>query len=79
MPEGPSLVILREELAHFAGRTVERVAGSARIELTRMQGLRLRSVRTWGKHLLFEFDDFSLRIHLLLYEGVAKSFLCEAT
>ena len=67
MPEGPSLVILREELAHFAGRKVERVAGSARIELTRMQGLRLRSVRTWGKHLLFEFDDFSLRIHLLLY------------
>lgn len=67
MPEGPSLVILREELAHFARRKVVRVCGSAKIELARMQGLRVRAVRTWGKHLLFEFDDFSLRIHLLLY------------
>lgn len=67
MPEGPSLVILREELAHFAGNKIKRIAGSAKIELTRMDGLRVRSVRTWGKHLLFEFDDFSLRIHLLLY------------
>lgn len=67
MPEGPSLVILREELAGFAGKKIVRVSGSARIELARMQGLRVRSIRTWGKHLLFEFDGFSLRIHLLLY------------
>lgn len=67
MPEGPSLVLLREELACFAGAVVQGTAGSAKIDLPRMRRRRVRSVRTWGKHLLFEFDDFSLRIHLLLY------------
>lgn len=67
MPEGPSLVLLREELARFEGEIVKRVAGNTKIDLTRMLHRRVRSVRTWGKHLLFEFDDFSLRIHLLLY------------
>lgn len=67
MPEGPSLVLLREELARFEGEIVKRVSGNTKIDLTRMLHRRVRSVRTWGKHLLFEFDDFSLRIHLLLY------------
>ncbi len=67
MPEGPSLVILREELERFDREKVKRVAGNAKIDLQRMHGQRVRSIRTWGKHLLLEFDGFSLRIHLLMF------------
>jgi len=67
MPEGPSIVILREELAPFVGRRITHVEGSARIDQARLSGQRLRAIRSWGKHLLIELEDVSVRIHLLLF------------
>ena len=67
MPEGPSLVILREALQPFAGKRVLRVAGNSRLPISDIGGKTLRRVRTWGKQLLLEFDPFTVRIHFLLY------------
>lgn len=67
MPEGPSIVILREQAAVFAGATVRQVSGNSRIDLQRMHGQRVVSVRSFGKQFLLEFDGFALRIHLLLF------------
>lgn len=68
MPEGPSIVILRETTAHLAGRTVDRVTGNSRIGIERLAGRRLRAVCSWGKHYLLAFDpDLTLRVHFLLY------------
>ncbi len=67
MPEGPSIVILREEAAGFAGRKVRAVSGNSREPIQRLAGQRLRALRSWGKHLLLEFDGFSVRIHFLLF------------
>lgn len=67
MPEGPSLVILREKLQPFAGRIVQRVDGAANIDLQRLHRRRIAAIRTWGKHLLIVFSDVSVRIHLLMF------------
>lgn len=67
MPEGPSLVILREQAERFAGRVVTEVAGNSKQDIQRMRGRRIVSVRTWGKHFLLEFDGFALRVHFMLY------------
>ena len=68
MPEGPSIVILREAAAQFRGRTVRAVEGDSRLDLERMQGQRIESLRSWGKHFLMELDvDFSLRVHFMLF------------
>ena len=67
MPEGPSIVILREETAAFTGQVIERAEGSAKLDKARLVGQSVRSVRSWGKHLLIELDEVSLRIHLLLF------------
>ena len=67
MPEGPSLVLIREETARFVGRRVMRVGGNSTQDIARMQGKTVRSIRTWGKHFLIQFDGFALRIHLLLF------------
>lgn len=67
MPEGPSIVILREEAAHFRRRTVRHVEGNSKLDLQRMQGRRVVSVRSWGKHFLLEFSSFSLRVHMLMF------------
>ena len=67
MPEGPSIVILREEAAKFAGRVVRKVSGNSRQDIQRMQGLEVRAICSWGKHFLVAFDGFTLRIHFMLF------------
>ncbi|AHL74295.1 endonuclease [Stutzerimonas stutzeri] len=67
MPEGPSIVILREEVAEFEGKIIDRAEGSAKLDIARLIGQSVRSFRSWGKHFLIELDDVSLRIHLLLF------------
>ena len=68
MPEGPSIVILKEEATPFLGRTIERVAGNTTIEKELLVGRRVEALRSWGKHFLVEMDvDFSLRVHFMLF------------
>lgn len=67
MPEGPSIVILREAAAKFAGRRVLSVSGNSTQDIQRMRNLTVVAVRSWGKHFLLQFPRFSLRIHMLLF------------
>jgi len=71
MPEGPSLVILREAAAKFRGKTVREVAGNSSLDIARMRGRRVVAVRSWGKHFLLEFRGFSLRVHMLMFGSYA--------
>lgn len=67
MPEGPSIVILKEQATPFLGHTIRRVRGNTTIEKERLLGQRVESFRSWGKHFLVELPDFSLRVHFLLF------------
>jgi endonuclease-8 len=67
MPEGPSIVILKEQATPFLGQTIVRVAGNTTIEKERLQGQRIEAFRSWGKHFLVELPDFSLRVHFMLF------------
>lgn len=67
MPEGPSIVLLREAASVFVGKQVVRATGNAKIDIARIKGHRIVAIHSWGKHLLIEFDAFSVRIHLLMF------------
>lgn len=67
MPEGPSIVIMKEELSPFIGKKVTAVSGNAKIALERMKNKKITDIKTWGKHLLICFSDFTVRIHLLMF------------
>lgn len=67
MPEGPSLVILKELAADFAGKTILRAEGNSKIDKARLVGHKIKSVRTWGKHFLLELAGFAVRIHFLMF------------
>ena len=67
MPEGPSIVILKEEANRFLGKTIVRVEGNTTIAKERLLGQRIEAIRSWGKHFLIELDDFSLKVHFLLF------------
>ena len=67
MPEGPSIVILKEQVTPFLGRTIERVSGNTTIEKERLLAQRVEAFRSWGKHFLVEMPEFSLRVHFMLF------------
>src|SRR5690606_26794900 len=67
MPEGPSIVILREEAGRFAGRTVARASANSRQDIARLERRRVLAVCSWGKHFLLQFSGFGLRVHFLLF------------
>lgn len=67
MPEGPTIVILKEETAEFVGRTVTAVSGNSKQDIQRMRGRKIVRIRTWGKHFLIQFEAFTLRIHFMLF------------
>ena len=67
MPEGPSIVILREQVAPFTDRKVQRVEGNSKLDLQRMRGQRVTAFQSWGKHFLIRFPRFAMRVHFMLF------------
>jgi len=67
MPEGPSLVIAKEEMQSFIGKQVIAISGNSKTDKERILNKKLVDIKTWGKHLLFCFDKFSVRIHFLMF------------
>ncbi|WP_231635071.1 DNA-formamidopyrimidine glycosylase family protein [Pedobacter sp. PACM 27299] len=69
MPEGPSIVILRElvESLHLEGQQVIGIDGNTKIEKERMLHQHLLAFRSWGKHFLICFETFTLRIHFMMF------------
>ena len=67
MPEGPSIVILKEETEQFSGQKIISVSGNTAIDLERLEGKIINEIKTWGKHYLICFDDFTVKIHLLMF------------
>lgn len=67
MPEGPSLILFKEELQRFVGQKILEVSGSSKIDQQRLVGKKIKEIKTWGKHMLWIFDGFTIRIHFLMF------------
>jgi len=68
MPEGPSIVILREQTANFAGRTIVHASGNSKgVDFDALAGQPVRALRSWGKHFLIQLPNVALRIHLMMF------------
>lgn len=67
MPEGPSIIILKEEVAPFKGKKIIRVEGNSKQDIQRMAGKKIIDFKSWGKHFLICFKGFTLKIHFMLF------------
>ncbi|HXU26894.1 MAG TPA: DNA-formamidopyrimidine glycosylase family protein, partial [Bacteroidia bacterium] len=67
MPEGPSIVILKELLMPYKGMKINKVSGNAKIDLERLKNQKIIDFKSWGKQFLICFKDFYIRIHLLMF------------
>lgn len=69
MPEGPSIVILKEEVTPLFKnkRVTEAFGNSQKINFDKIQGQKVVDFKSWGKHFLVCFPKFTLRIHFMLF------------
>jgi endonuclease-8 len=67
MPEGPSIILMKENLQEFVGKKVTEVSGNAKFEKEPLIGKTLLEIRTFGKQTYLVFDGVSVRIHLLMF------------
>ena len=65
--EGPSLFLAKEQLKPFKTKIVLRVSGNTSIDKGRFKGQIVKDIFSWGKHLLFQFDGFALKVHFLMF------------
>lgn len=67
MPEGPSILHLKNQLLPFKGKLVKKAGGYGKMPTAWINGKKLLDIQTWGKHLLLIFTNGTVRIHLGLF------------
>jgi endonuclease-8 len=67
MPEGPSIVILKELVQQFKGKKVLESTGNTKVDLPVLKNQVIVDFKSWGKHFLICFKTFTIRIHFLLF------------
>lgn len=68
MPEGPSILILKDKLKPFKHKKVTDANGYAKgFDADMLIGKTLKDIKTWGKHTLLVFPKFSVRVHMMLF------------
>lgn len=67
MPEGPSIVILKDAVQEFKGEKIFSVTGNSKMDIQRLAGKKIIDFKSWGKHFLICFDDVTVRIHFMLF------------
>lgn len=74
--EGPSLALAAEQLKPFIKKKIKGISGNTKIGKERMLNKTILDIFSWGKHLVFQFDNFALRIHFMLFgsfEAIVKN------
>jgi endonuclease-8 len=69
MPEGPSILILKEKLENLnlKGHTIIEAAGNAQIDFGKIVDKKVVTFKSWGKHLLICLEGITIRIHLMMF------------
>jgi len=66
--EGPSLFLAQEQLKPFKKKVIQSAEGNTKsIDPASVVGKEVRDIFSWGKHLVFQFDTFAVRIHFMLF------------
>jgi len=68
MPEGPSIIILKEALKEFKGRRITAASGYDKgIHPEMLVGKTITGFKSWGKNLLITFKGFTVQVHMGLF------------
>lgn len=68
MPEGPSIVILKEAVSEFKGRKVLELGGNTKTDFSRVAGKKITDFKSFGKNFFICFGrKLSIKIHFMLF------------
>lgn len=67
MPEGPSIIILKEAVIQFRGKVILDAWGSGGADTSQLVGRRIIDIRSLGKQLFIMVRGATVRIHLLMF------------
>ena len=67
MPEGPSILFLKNKLQRYKGKMVSEASGYGEMDKSKIENIKLLDIDTYGKNLLFVFQDFFVGVHLGLF------------
>lgn len=70
MPEGPSILHLKNQLIPFKNKVVKKAGGYGPMPTAWIKGKKLADIKTWGKHLLLIFSNGIVKVHLGLFGDV---------
>lgn len=70
MPEGPSILHLKDQLQTFKGKIVKKAGGYGPMPTAWIKGKKLINIESWGKHLLLIFSNGAVKVHLGLFGDV---------
>lgn len=72
MPEGPSIVLAKEAMQFLVDKKIVNANGSSKkVDYGRLPGTKIKSFKTFGKHLLICFKGYTLRVHFLMFGSFA--------
>ena len=67
MPEGPTIVILKELVNKFKDETIIEATGNAKFDKAILLNKKVIDFKSWGKHFLICLPSITIRIHFLLF------------
>lgn len=67
MPEGPSIILVKEAVAKFTGKKIISVSGDSKIDQSLLLNREIVEFKSWGKHFLICLDSLTLKVHFLMF------------
>ncbi|HEV8286759.1 MAG TPA: DNA-formamidopyrimidine glycosylase family protein [Chitinophagaceae bacterium] len=67
MPEGPSIVILKELVQDFKKQKVLEIGGNTKVDFSSLQNQKIIDFKSFGKNFFICFKNASIKIHFMLF------------
>ncbi len=67
MPEGPSIVILKELVQAFKEKPVIEIGGNTKVDFSSLQNQKITDFKSFGKNFFICFKKSSIKIHFMLF------------
>lgn len=68
MPEGPSIVILKEAVTGFTGKKLLETGGNTKVDFSGLVGKKLTAFKSFGKNFFICFGrKLSIKVHFMLF------------
>lgn len=67
MPEGPSIIILKELVTAFRGKKVIEIEGNTKVDFSSLKNQKITEFKSFGKNFFICFKHASIKIHFMLF------------